>query len=225
MESSNELEMNKWVHLKLTEQIDKEFELLSQRMTWLISGNAFLFTAYFIGLNIKTSNTFIYTLVLGTQQLPIVVLHPAEKLIALASIIVMGWYLCFASFVAMAAARQVVKEMKKIRSNFEVDILKELEFDFPITVPYRQGGGHDLGNIMHKHLPNVIALVWFVLLLIAVSSVFGSFVGSVIAVIVFLFGLIIYFTCVSRFISDVAKSIKVDYLQSVRDIKRSVNQT
>ena len=110
MESSNELEMNKWVHLKLTEQIDKEFELLSQRMTWLISGNAFLFTAYFIGLNIKTSNTFIYTLVLGTQQLPIVVLHPAEKLIALASIIVMGWYLCFASFVAMAAARQVVKD-------------------------------------------------------------------------------------------------------------------
>ena len=176
-----------WIHQKLTEQIDKEFDLLGQRMSWLISGNAFLFTAFFVGLNIKTSTTSLLHVTINSTKIPFVVFHPLEKVIALGCIALLGCYICYVSLIAMTAARQVIAEMKKERFKYEIHIQKQLHYTFPITVPYRKAGSHDLGHIMHRNLPRVVASMWFILYSIAVSSILGGDVGFK-ASILMLFG-------------------------------------
>ena len=125
----------------------------------------------------------------------------------------------------MSAARQVIKEMKKERSEYEVGLQSELNFTFPITVPFRKvgtDGTHDLGNIMHSKLPKNIALVWFVLGLIAVSAELGSPYGFPIAAVLYIAGGLIYKFCVSRKIDAVVRSIKYDYKNTIRKNRRAV---
>ena len=211
-----------WLHEKLTEQIDKEFDLLGQRMTWLISGNAFLFTAFFVGFNIKTSNERLISISLAGADIPLVVLHPVEKLLALGCIAFLGCYICFVSLVAMSAARQVIAEMKKERFGYEVKIQRQLGYLFPITVPYRASGSHDIGNMMHRSLPGVVAFIWVVLCLVAFSSFLGPDLGPEVAVSVFVVGSFAYIWLASPLIQSVIDSISDDHLEAVEKNKRLV---
>ncbi len=220
-----------WIHKKLTEQIDKEFDLLGQRMTWLISGNAFLFTAFMVGLNLKTSISSIVEVSTGGVKIPLVVMHPIEKIVILSGIVFLGLCICFVTYVAMAAARQVIEEMKSERAVYEIKLQQEIGFVFPITVPYRKAGtngSHDLGNIMHRNLPYMIAGVWSVLGIVAVCSILGGDYGMskehglVLSLVFFTLGWLSYRERIAPYIKKVIEAIKSDHVSAVKENARLV---
>jgi|GEM_PF-5335185 len=136
----------KWIHQQLTDQIDREFELLSQRMNWLLTSNAFLFTVTSISIGINDSSKFFHVaviLILGAAGL--------------------GLLICVLSHMVMKAARSSILERKTDRCVYEEKIRQEFEFDFNITVP--ANASHIIGNSPYFLLPTAIALIWIVIIL------------------------------------------------------------
>ncbi len=135
----------KWIHQQLTDQIDREFELLGQRMNWLLTSNAFLLTVTAISIGASDSSKF-YTLA------PVLMCGAA----------ILGTIICFLSYFVMKAARQAIIERKMNRETYEVKIRAEYEFDFHITVP--TDVGHFVGNSPNYILPISISFIWLIVL-------------------------------------------------------------
>ena len=160
---------------------------------------------------------------INSSKIPFVVFHPLEKVIALGCIALLGCYICYVSLIAMTAARQVIAEMKKERFKYEIHIQKQLHYTFPITVPYRKAGSHDLGHIMHRNLPRVVASMWFILYSIAVSSILGGDVGFKASILMLFGGLYFYLEYISPYVESVIVSIEEDHTKTIIRNRRMVN--
>ena len=88
---STDLQEWKWIHKELSDQIDREFTLLGQRMTWLMIGNSFLLSGFILTLN-NLDNLGEY-LVIGY--------------ILLIGIIIIGVTVCIFTIQTMRAALEV----------------------------------------------------------------------------------------------------------------------
>lgn len=133
----------KWIHQRLTDQVDREFELIGQRLTWLITGNAFLFTTFAISMNSNSS---------------------ALKPYLIFSAAFLGLLLCFVAHVSIKVARNAIGLRKESRTVVEDKIKIIIGFYEDVTVS-RKNRGHKLGNIFYVYLPFSISLIWNVLAL------------------------------------------------------------
>ena len=133
----------KYIHKELSEQIDREFDLLGHRMNWLLMSSTFLFTA--TAIIFSSSKTGIYD----------------EKVLGVLSnsLLIIGLIICVIAFISMRAALRVIKEWKVNRKTMEDQIKDELDVNFDLTVPVTTKG-NDEGNIPYWVLPLSIGTVW-----------------------------------------------------------------
>lgn len=170
---STDLQEWKWIHKELSDQIDREFTLLGQRMTWLMIGNSFLLSGFILTLN-NLDNLGEY-LVIGY--------------ILLIGIIIIGVTVCIFTIQTMRAALEVVQHRKKSRQICEKCILgfyvyadikekilsiKGDNQDLEITVP-RNKLTSISGNLNYKLLPLVVLLFWIVILNLFVCIVLPNY--------------------------------------------------
>ncbi len=159
---STALQEWKWIHKELSDQIDREFTLLGQRMTWLLIGNSFLLSGFILTLgNLDKLGEY---LVIGY--------------ILLIGIIVIGVTVCIFTIQTMRAALEVVQDRKQSRQICEKCILgfdlyadikdeilstKEDNQGLEITVP-RNNRTSIIGNLNYKLLPLIVLSFWLVIL-------------------------------------------------------------
>ena len=154
----DELNSWKWIHQKLTDQIDREFELMGQRMNWLLAGNAFLYTVVAISIGVNKNSAI--------GDIAPILIYGASTL---------GIIVCLACYFSMKSARKVIFLMKEKREIYEGKIKERLDFDFNITVP--TNAGHFVGNVPYYILPFSILTVW-------IAVVYKAYVVSYLSSIV-----------------------------------------
>ncbi len=149
-----ELDELKYLHENLSAQIAAEFELLGQRMTWLLTSNSFLFTASAISAGTLS------TAAAGppSNRLPLLPLT-----IALV-VPLLGIVLCCLSAGPMCAARTVIRKWKDRRQAIESQLCTLIEFRHPLTID-ADYHGHKLGNLPYKLNPWIFAAAWAAVLI------------------------------------------------------------
>lgn len=140
---TDNIEHLKWLHEALCSQIDREFELLGQRMIWLVTSNAFLFTVMAILHNNENQSV---------PPDPVIVIMKG-------GIPILGILICSLAYITMYVARVMVRKLKANRVQVENEIKKKLDFDFEITVSAKETG-HILGNLPYWILPLAISVIW-----------------------------------------------------------------
>ncbi len=138
--------MDIWIYEALSDQIDREFDLLNQRMNWLVTGSAFLFTA----LALSAANV--------ASSPHIILVRLLEWIPGL------GILLCGVSLSSMAAGWHVVETRKASRAEFEQKILSKYgRPDLKITVD-QESPRHRVGQVPYWLVPVALLVVWLVLL-------------------------------------------------------------
>jgi hypothetical protein len=138
-------EMDPLEHYRLVRgQIEHEDNLVSQRLSWFLASQSFLFTAYAITLNGPVQLHF---QVFEVQERLLMRLLPVVAILSAALI----WISIFAGFQAM----------RKLRDDFELSCK-----NLPAGVPSIQTTGRMLlgGQVGPVSLPIIFLAVWLVLL-------------------------------------------------------------
>ena len=126
-------------------QIKLEFDLIGYRMTWLMTSQAFLFTAF--------------TVCVTASSPPVVYVAEAIQYI----VPIVGMLSAFLVALAILAAHRVVERMKPAREKLE-EIATQLGYErLGVDVESRD---HLFGNLPSKILPWILAGSWAVLLLL-----------------------------------------------------------
>jgi hypothetical protein len=127
--------------------VEKEFSLVSDRMTWMVLAEAFIFTAFTIAA------------AAGVKDLL------AGRVLVVAILIAMPLLGCFLAAViipAIAAAHGAVRRLKKARQALEHELPENLRVDH-ISAECSE---HSLGNIPPRWVPLFILGIWTVLLVV-----------------------------------------------------------
>lgn len=125
------------IHLK------NEFDLIGQRVNWLLASNAFLFTALMLNVNHVNSATAPYSRLISHAALLLSTLGIGSSLLTLLSII---------------GAYQVVNKLKFERQNIEREANRKYQHD-QIGVN-NHDIPHILGHLAPLFLPLLLILVW-----------------------------------------------------------------
>lgn len=211
----------KWTHKELSDQIDREFNLLGQRMTWLLTGNSFLLGGFILTLSSlrkvgehceKTeyySATLYILLSKVGEHCEKIEYYSATLYILLVGIIIIGLTVCVLTIETIQAALKVIQNRKELREICEKHILnlddfKEIKSCFlskkqdyekiNLTVNNNEETSA-IGNLSYKFLPIVILLLWIIVLdsLAYTSFSILKLISSIISLFFFL-----YVCCILR---------------------------
>ncbi|MFM2013489.1 MAG: hypothetical protein RLZZ396_2273 [Planctomycetota bacterium] len=130
------------------EAISKEFTLVSDRMSWLVISNSFLFSGF-----ITAAVNYAPSLHLGILVAILLILVP---LLAVA--------MCIFVIQAIDAAHSAAYRQKNNRAEFENRLPEHLR----ITVISSKDNEHSKGNLPPYWIPRILVAVWLFLLLLAI---------------------------------------------------------
>jgi len=136
--------------------IDKEFTLISERMTWLVVSESFIFSAFAVTvINYKSDHKMATILLLLVWILPIV-----------------GFLLALLVYPAIIAAHSATFKLKNLRDGLD----GRIPVDLKVEKISSKSGQHIIGNIPPYAIPPIFILVWlmFIVALLVLSSR-GSF--------------------------------------------------
>lgn len=127
---------------RLDSQLKIEYELIGQRVSWLLVSNSFLFGAFVVGLNNVNPNT-------NVQKL-IHVLILAIPVIGLTSSVLVA--------LAVRAAHEVISDLKAVRDRVEEEAYRA--FSYERLGVQSKSWPHVVGNWPPTLLPPLFAIVW-----------------------------------------------------------------
>ena len=140
---------------RLDAAIEKEFTLVSDRMTWMSVSESFIFGAFV---------TAAVSYKPGTQQLGILI---QTILFILPTL---GLSIAFLAHQAIPAAHTAADRLKERREKIEDMFLGALRVELVSSKLHT----HSLGNLPPKYLPPIIMLVWVALLLVVACELLAT---------------------------------------------------
>jgi uncharacterized integral membrane protein len=142
---------------RIDDAISKEFSLVSERMTWLVISESFIFAAFTSAVaNYRPEHKMALSLLFLVWILPLV-----------------GFLFALLVYPAILAAHVAAFKLKTLREELEVKLPQELQ----ITLISSKNKEHFLGNIPPYAIPPIIILMWVVLVIVLlVLSARGGFV-------------------------------------------------
>ncbi|MFY9825173.1 MAG: hypothetical protein WAM82_27595 [Thermoanaerobaculia bacterium] len=129
---------------RLDGAIEKEFTLVSDRMTWMVISEAFIFCAFSTATTSRATAGSLKTVV--------------DCLLILMPFL--GLFLAFIVMPAIFAAHQAIQKLKNKRCSLE----ERLPYKLRIELVSAQDTEHSRGNIPPRWVPSFIVGVWMVLL-------------------------------------------------------------
>lgn len=130
---------------RLGEAISKEYTLVSDRMTWLVISNSFMFSAF----TTAVSNY-------GKEEQPLGLL----LLLVIYGIPCLAIAMCLLVLGAIHAAHSAAKKLKNSRGSFE----GKLPADLQIKLVSSKDHEHILGNLPPYIIPILLGITWMVFL-------------------------------------------------------------
>lgn len=148
-----------WLFEVLNNQIDREFDLLNQRLVWLISGSAFLFTALALSAaNVDRGHSLLWLLMLGIP--------------------ILGICLAGACLWALWAGHAVIQERKLGRQRIEESIGPMVGADRLKVSVSVDSPRHKLGQLPYLIIPLLLIGSWLVALVGVVAADLPSCVAT-----------------------------------------------
>lgn len=135
---------------RLGEAISKEFTLVSDRMTWLVISNAFMFSAFTTAVTNYSDTKDLFLLI---------------KVFVLV-VPVLAILMCFLAFVAILAAHAAAKKLKGKRDRME----RRLPIWLRVKLISSKESVHSYGNWPPICIPLLLATTWVILLVMAIAS-------------------------------------------------------
>jgi hypothetical protein len=130
---------------RLGEAISKEYTLVSDRMTWLVISNSFMFSAF---------TTAVSNYGKGEQPLSLLLL------LVIYGIPFLAIAMCLLVLGAIYAAHAAAKRLKKSRKKFEKTLPKYLRIKLVSSKDHE----HILGNLPPYIIPILLGITWMVFL-------------------------------------------------------------
>jgi hypothetical protein len=121
--------------------IDKELTLISERMSWLVISESFIFSAF---------TTAVANLAKGTVLITFAYLMP-----------LVGFLLALLVYPGLLAAHITAKSLKRERHQFELKLPEDLQVK--LLAPKRE---HVLGSVPAFVIPVMLLLVWSVVIVL-----------------------------------------------------------
>ncbi|AFY73076.1 hypothetical protein Syn7502_00961 [Synechococcus sp. PCC 7502] len=137
---------------RLDDQIHMEYDLMGQRMSWMVISQSFLFTAVAASANSSVD-------------------HSMRKVIDLLRLLIpsIGILSCLFAIAAIFAARSVINRLKNIRNSLEDALSLEHGEDRFYKLGVRQTEWqHSFGNFPTSFLPLALICVWLIILVAVV---------------------------------------------------------
>ena len=141
---------------RLDGAIDKEFTLVSERMTWLVVSESFIFSAFAATVaNYKPDHKMATALLFLLWALPFV-----------------GFLLAVLVYPAILAAHSAAFKLKNLRDTVD----DRIPIDLKVAKISSKTNEHLIGNIPPYAIPPIFIIVWLVLIIVLlVISSRGSF--------------------------------------------------
>ena len=130
---------------RLGEAISKEYTLVSDRMTWLVISNSFMFSAF---------TTAVSNYGRGDQPLSILLL------LVIYGIPCLAIAMCLLVLGAIQAAHSAAKRLKASRDSFEAALPENLRIESVSSKDHE----HILGNLPPYVIPILLGITWLVFL-------------------------------------------------------------
>jgi len=144
--------------IRLDSQLKIEYELVGQRVSWLLVSNSFLFGAFVVSLNNMSANANNMCSDARIHRL-IHILFLAIPIIGLVSSVLVA--------LAVRAAHEVIFELKVVRDRVEEEASRALAYE-RLGV-HIKSWPHIVGNWPPVLLPPLFAVVWATILYQAVG--------------------------------------------------------
>lgn len=139
---------------RIDEQIRMEYDLMGQRMSWMVISQSFLFSAIALTANSSVEASM-------------------RKVIDLLRILIpfVGTLSCLFAIASIFAARSVINRLKNLRSSLEDTLYVQNNEDKFYKLGVRQSEWqHSFGNFPTSFLPFTLACIWLIILTAVIWS-------------------------------------------------------
>lgn len=134
---------------RIETHLKNEFDLIGQRVSWLLATNAFLFTALMLNINHLNDEHAPYTLTIKYASILLAILGIGSS---------------FLTFLSILGAYIVVHKVKKTRKHVEADAATQFQHD--LIGVHNEDCPHWMGHIAPFLLPWLLIVVWMLILIL-----------------------------------------------------------